>query len=112
MAEFEHLTKEKLDVVIDNLWEVESSLNGLAGLFQTRENPGDACIDTDALYGIGHNLKLIANKVSTLEDILRCGYDSRAITKDSIVKEIAKKKLEASDYIEEALDNFERKDEE
>ena len=103
MAEFEHLTKEKLDMIIDNLWEVESSLNGLAGLFQTRENPGDACIDTDALYGVGNNLKLIADRISVYEDILRCGYDSTAITEESISKEIAKKKLEAGDYIEGGL---------
>lgn len=69
MTDSQHQTKEKLDTAIAGLWEVKSSLIGLAGLFQTREEQGGTCIDTDALYGIGNNLKLIAHKVSDLEDI-------------------------------------------
>ena len=76
MDELEHPTKKKIDTVMEGLWEVKSSLHGLAGLFQTREEQGGTCIDTDTLYGIGNNLKLIASKVSCLEDG-RCKYLKR-----------------------------------
>ena len=110
MAEFEHLTDEKLKYITNRLWEVESSLRGLSRLFQYKEDMGGVDFDTEEFFGIGQLLKVLAREISIQEDILKCGYDSTAITEESITKEIGKKKLEAGDYIEGALDNFEDED--
>ena len=107
MAEFEYLTKEKIEHVSNRLWEVESSLRGLARLFQYKEDMGDVNFDPEEFFGVGQLLKVLAREVSIQEDILKCGFDSMAITEESITKEIGKKKLEDGDYIEGDLDNFE-----
>ena len=85
MTKFEHLTEERLDQVTNKLWEIESSLTGLSGLFRIREERGSASIDTDELYGIGNMLKGLADKLSVQEDILRCGFDSMAVTKAPLI---------------------------
>ena len=113
MAKFRHLSKEKMEHITNRLWELECSLEGLGALFQgARTDRDGSSFDTDELFGMGQLFKGLSKQVSVLEDILKCGYDSRAITKDSIVKEIAKKKLEAGDCIEGGLDNFEGEGEE
>lgn len=91
MAEFEHLSKEKLDGVVNRIWEVESSLTGLSGLFRIREETGSASLDTDELYGLGQALKDLAEKLSVQEDILKCGFDSMAVTGDSLPPETEKR---------------------
>ena len=112
MAEFGHLTNEKLEHVTNRLWEVESSLRGLTRLFQYKEDIGDVHFDSEEFFGIGQLLSVLSREISIQEDILKCGFDSMAITEESISKEIAKKKLEVGDYIEGALDNFKDESEE
>ena len=97
MAKFKHLTKEKMDKVTNDLWEIKSSLKGLGCLFQYKDDGGHAFFDTSDLFGIGQLIKGIAKRVSVLEDILRCGYDSMAITEDkefTISEEIIEKARE------------------
>ena len=84
-------------------------LPGLSGLFRIREESGSASIDTDELYGIGNMLKGLADKLSVQEDILRCGFDSMAVTKAAIDLAVAKyatKKLqkEEDDFAEDVQD--------
>ena len=82
MAKIKHLTKKKVEHVTNELWEIESSLKGLGSLFQYRDDEGGIHLDTGEFFGIGHLLKGIAKRVSVLEDILRCGHDSMAITQE------------------------------
>ena len=110
MAEFDHLTEKKMEHVTNRLWEIESSLQGLARLFQYKEDRGGVEFDTEEFFGIGQLLKVLGREISIQEDILKCGYDSTAITEESITKDMAKEKLASGDCIEEALDNFEGED--
>ena len=92
MAEFEHLTKEKMEYVERGLWEVESALNGLGGLFQGGRS--DIPLGEDEWFGMGQVLKIFSQRISALDDILRCGCDSMAITKDGTEDKFEKKKSE------------------
>lgn len=71
-----HLNKKLIDKVCDRLWEVEGSLKGLGGLFTKSLN--NFCFEGEEVFGIGQLLKKLADEISRSEDILRCGYDSRA----------------------------------
>ena len=79
MAKFKHLSKTKIEHITLRLGTAHASLNGLGALFQSRR---EIDFDDDELFGIGELVKGQAKELSVLEDILRCGYDSRAITKD------------------------------
>ncbi|MDC1174189.1 hypothetical protein OAT67_02265 [Bacteriovoracaceae bacterium] len=80
MAKFKHLTQEKMDDVCFRLFQVQMGLNGLGSLFEFQSR--EAVYDPDEFHGIGQLIKQQSKELSILEDILRCGYDSRAITKD------------------------------
>ena len=80
MAKFKHLTNKKLKHIKNQLWKVESSLEGLSALFQDREQQGAAPLDSDQLFGIGQILKGFSKELSILLDILSCGHDSKART--------------------------------
>ena len=107
MKEFEHLTEEKIEQVINGLWEVESSLQGLARLFQYKEEVGGVNFDSEEFFGVGQLLKVLSRQIETQEDILKYGFNSMAITENSIDQETAKKKLESGDCIKGGQDNFE-----
>ena len=86
MAKFKHLSKSKMDHVIDRVGEVRSALGGLASLFHSQDmsyspNPNE-------LYGIGDLITTQARALASLDDILRTGYDSKAITNDCKKKEL------------------------
>ena len=68
MAEFEHLTKEKMEYVERGPWEVESALNGLAGLFQGGRS--DIPLGEDEWFGMGQVLNIFSQRLSALDDIL------------------------------------------
>ena len=106
MAEFGHLTDEKLEHVTNRLWEVESSLRGPTRLFQYKEDIGGVHFDTEEFFGIGQLLSVLSREISIQEDILKCGYDSMAIIEESISKETAKSEKGPSNHIKGARDNF------
>ena len=54
--------------------------DGMAALLQGQGR--DACPDADDFFGMGQAIKGISKELSILEDILRCGHDSMALTKD------------------------------
>ena len=80
MAKFKHLAKEKMEHVTNRLWEIETSLEGLGSLFEDQSS--DSVFEPDELFGIGQLVKGQARELAILGDILKCGYDSMAITKD------------------------------
>lgn len=81
MEGIEHLNSKKIRKVCEQLWMIEGSLRGLgASLQQQSTSP---CYDADELFGLGQLLKVLSEKISVLEDILTCGYDSRANAKES-----------------------------
>ena len=110
MAEFDYLSEKKLAHVTNRLWEVESSLRGLARLFQYKEEIGVVDFDVEEFFGIGQLLTVLSREISVQEDILKCGFDSRAITEESITKDMAKEELESGECIEGGLDNLEGED--
>ena len=79
MAKFKHLTHKKLEDVCFQLFQIQSGLKGLGSLFEFQSR--GISLDSDELYGIGQLIKQLAHELSVQEDILRCGYDSKAITK-------------------------------
>lgn len=85
MAKFKHLTKERFDEVCNRLWKVHSALNGAGSLFEYQSR--EAFYDQDELFGMGQIFKQLSKELEILEDILRCGYDSRALTKNDPKKE-------------------------
>ena len=105
MAEFEHLTKEKMEYVEQGLWEVESALNGLGAIFRSGKN--ELLPDEDEWFGIGQILKIFAHRISLLDDILRCGHDSMAITKNSTEDKFERKKSEIVEKMKAALGDIE-----
>ena len=105
MAEFEHLTKEALEQVQGRLWEIESSLNGMAALFRSKEGMETSVFDTDDLYGIGNLLKTISEKLAVQTDILQCGFDSTAVTKVAVDLAIAKRAAKEFQKEEAALED-------
>ena len=80
MSKIKHLNQKNLDDVCWRLYQVQSGLNGLGSLFEFQSK--DAVYDPDELHGIGQLLKHLSRELSALEDILRCGYESRAVKKD------------------------------
>lgn len=78
-----HLNERILNKVKERLWEVNSSLKGIASLFQ-KESGYSVCIEADEFFGIGTFLKKQAEELSILEDILNCGYDSMANKRNGI----------------------------
>ena len=104
MAEFDHLTKEGLGQVQDKLWEIESSLTGMAALFRSKEEMGTSVFDTDELYGIGNLLKSISEKLAVQRDILQCGFDSEAVTEVAVDLAMAKRAAKELQKEDEASD--------
>ena len=74
-----HITRKRFDNACNRLFEIQSGLDGLSSLFEFQSS--DACFNPGELSGMGQLLKLLARELSTQEDILRCGYDSRAVLK-------------------------------
>ena len=79
MAKLKHLTKNRFDNVCNRLFEIQSGLDGLGSLFEFQSR--EANLSPDELFGVGQLMKQLSRELSTQEDILRCGYDSRAVTK-------------------------------
>ena len=79
MAKFKHPTKNKLSNTCNCIFDIQSGLYGLGSLFESQSS--DACFSPSELFGIGQLLKQISRELSVQEDILRCGYDSRAVKK-------------------------------
>ena len=105
MAEFDHLTKEKMEYIERGLWEVESALNGLGGLFQGGRS--DIPLGEDEWFGMGQVLKIFSQRISALDDILRNGSDSMAITEDSVEDKFERKKSEIVEKMKESLGDIE-----
>ena len=76
----DHLNKEKLEKVQMRLWRLSHAFKGVAGIF--RGNKQELPLNNDELSGLGELFNIFSDELSTLEDILGCGYDSKAITKD------------------------------
>ena len=105
MAEFEHLSKEKMEHVTTGLWEISSSLNGLGSVFQGGKN--EIPVDSEEWFGLGQMLKILSQRASSLEDILRCGYDSTAITKGGTEAKFERKKSEIVEKMKEVFEDME-----
>ena len=105
MAEFEHLSKEKMEHVENGLWEISSALNGLGSVFQGGKN--EIPLENDEWFGVGQMLKIISQRASSLEDILRCGHDSMAITKGGVEAKFERKKSEIVEKMKAALEDIE-----
>ena len=108
MAEFDHLTKEKMEYVEQGLWEVESALNGLGAVFRSGKN--ELLPDEDEWFGIGQILKIFSHRISILDDILRCGHDSTAITENSTEVKFERKKSEIVEKMKAALEDIKESD--
>ena len=89
MAEFEYLSEKKMNHVTRRLAEIEFSLNGLSALLRNRET--NITFASDEFYGIGLLLNGISREISISVDILRCGFDSTAITENSTDAELTRK---------------------
>ena len=79
MAKFKHLTEDRLSNVCNQLFKIQSGLEGLGSLFEFQSR--EACYSPDELFGIGQLLKQLSRELSAQENILRCGYDGRAVKK-------------------------------
>ena len=79
MAKIKHIRRKRLDKVCNRISNIESGLNGLGALFEFQSR--EACLEPDELFGVGQLMKILAHELSIQEDTLRCGYDSRAVTK-------------------------------
>ena len=75
MENLEHPSNLKINDIIERLWEIECSLNGLAALIQNQGE--EASHSTDELLGIGSLIKTLSREVSRLGEILGRGNDSR-----------------------------------
>lgn len=80
MAKFKHLSKDKMDHVIDRIGEIRSALDGLAVLFYNHD--GDVVPNRNEVHGIGDIIKGQSRALASLDDILRDGRDNRAVTED------------------------------
>ena len=76
----EHLNKEKLQIIQMRLWRLASGLRGISALF--RGDHQESPLTNEEQNGIGDIFNILASELFVLEDILSCGYDSKAITKD------------------------------
>ena len=81
MAKFKHLTKDRFSNACHRIFEIQSGLNGLGSLFEFQSQ--HSCISPDEFFGIGKLIKLLSEELSIQEEILRCGYDSSAVTKEA-----------------------------
>jgi len=68
MAEFEHLSKDKLYTVCDSLFKIQGGLDGLGSLLEFQSS--EACYSPDDLFGVGQLLRLLSHELSIQEDIL------------------------------------------
>ena len=109
MAEFNHLSKEKMEHVVTGLWEISSALKGLGAVFQSGQN--EIPLDGDEWFGIGQILNVVSQKSSSLEDILRCGYDSTAIRESVADTDLDKVKSKLSECIKTAVKDLKGEDE-
>ena len=82
MAKFKHLTKDRFSNACHRLFDIQSGLNGLGSLFEFQSQ--HSCISPDEFFGIGKLIKRLAEDLSIQEEILRCGYDSSAVTKEPL----------------------------
>ena len=80
----DHLNKKIINDISHRLWGLEGSLMGLGALFE-QAHDGDFCFESKEIFGIGQLLKVLSAETARLDDILRCGYDSRA-QKDTCFK--------------------------
>lgn len=76
MNDLEHLTPKKVEAICIRLWSVRGSLRGVGALLEQQSL--SACYETDELFGLGQLCKSFSGQLDKIEDILRCGYDSRA----------------------------------
>lgn len=79
MAKMKHITKNRFDKTCQRIFEIQSGLNGLGSLFESQGI--ETHLSPSELFGVGQLIKILAHDLSIQEDILRCGYDSRAVTK-------------------------------
>ena len=80
MAEFNHISKDKMDHIIDRIGEVRSALDGLAALFYYQGR--DYSPSPNEVYGMGDLIKGQARALAALDDILRYGHDNQSVTDD------------------------------
>ena len=63
------VSKEKLLKSCDDIWEVSSALNGLGSLFEQQKT--EISYNESELFGIGQCIKLLSQKLISVEDSLR-----------------------------------------
>jgi hypothetical protein len=69
------LKEKQRDDLCKTLWSVEGSLKAIAGLVE--QMPENHCFDQQDLFGLSQLLRKLTLEVSTTEDILRSGRNSR-----------------------------------
>ena len=77
MAKIKHLTKKRFDNACNQIFHIQCGLSGLGSLFEFQSV--EACFSNEEFFGMGQVIKQLARELSIQEDILRCGYDSRAV---------------------------------
>lgn len=77
MAKVKHIKKKRLDKACNRLFDIQSGLGGLGALFEFQE----VDLSPSESFGVGQLIKILAHELSIQEDIIRCGYDSQAVTK-------------------------------
>jgi len=80
MKSLAHLTGEKVEALCIQLWAIRGSLKGMGALLEQQCH--DPCYEGDEMFGLGQLCKLLSDQLDRIEDILRCGYDSRAAQED------------------------------
>lgn len=79
MNGLDHLTKEKVENVCDEMWKLCGALRGIGTVLQQQVH--DPCYEGDDLFGLGQLFESMSEQIARLEDILRSGYDSMAVPK-------------------------------
>lgn len=69
------VSKDKLSKNCEEIWEVSSALKGLGALFeqQSLEVP----YDNSELFGIGQCIKILSQRLTSIEDSLRENFNSK-----------------------------------
>ena len=79
MKDLSHLSGKKVDSICCELWKNSGSLKGMSAVLKQQMN--HPCYEGGELFGIGQLLESLSEQISRQEDILQCGYDSRAVSK-------------------------------
>jgi hypothetical protein len=71
----DHVNSELIGYVKDRLFEISGTLKGCGALFKHVRD--STCLEENEFFGIGLLLDKVSDDISSLDDILGCGRDSK-----------------------------------